>query len=121
MSRHTRQSKSRKTGARTEARTLARGGSATVRQTGLSTGLTQCAVSRSSRILVWPGTGLPRMGTAGMHERGTETARVSNFDAARLTGAGRGSKDRHGHQCRDQQPPHSKHGKTPSTRPMKWL
>lgn len=100
---------------------LAGCGRATVGQTRLPTGLLQCAMRRGGWILARPGTSLSRMGTAGMHERGTKTARVSNFDAARLTGAGRGSKHRHSYQRRDQQPTHGKHGKTPRTRPTKWL
>jgi hypothetical protein len=103
------------------AETLARGGSATVGQTGLPTGLTQGAVRRGGRILTRPGAGLSRMGTARMHERGAQTARVSNFDTARLTGARRGSKHSHGYQRREQKPPHREHGKTPSPRPTEWL
>lgn len=76
---------------------------------------------RGGWILAWPGAGLSRVSTAGMHERGTETACVSNFDTSRLTGAGRGSEHSHGYQRRDQQPARSEHGKTPSACPTKWL
>gem|GEM_PF-4265034 len=76
---------------------------------------------RGGRILTRPGAGLSRMRAARVHERGTKTARVCNFDTSRLAGACCGGEHGHGYECREQQPARCKHRETPGTRPTKWL
>jgi hypothetical protein len=76
---------------------------------------------RGGRILTRPGAGLSRVGAAGVHERGAETARVRDFDTSRLAGAGCGGKHGDGYQRRKQQSARGKHREAPSTRPSQWL